>query len=295
MRPKIALATNDEYPELVEGEVLLLKAFVAAGYDTKPVTWNDPSVEWKLFDCVILRACWGYHEKVVEFRAWLDMLAVQGVTLLNPQEIVRWNMHKGYLLELKQAGVPIPQTVLVQQNDTRNLAKVLAEFTGDDFIIKPCYGASAFGIMKVTRSLADLPENGDAYTRLLTHSDVLVQAFVPEIAAGEISAIFFDGTFSHAVTKKPKADDFRSQPEYGGIESRIELENETLAKVHELYSACNKKVLYARLDFVLTANEPLLMELELIEPYLFFDFDDGAADRFVRAFEKFTRLTVEEV
>jgi hypothetical protein len=42
---------------------------------------------------------------------------------------------------------------------------------------------------------------------------VLVQPFLPEIqSTGELSLLFFDGTFSHAVCKRPKAGDYRVQP-----------------------------------------------------------------------------------
>ena len=290
----VALATNSEYPELIAGETLLLKAFLAAGYNAEPAVWDDPSVDWDAFDFVVLRSCWGYHEKVGEFNAWLGMLAKRTITLLNPQDIVRWNMHKGYLFELQQAGLPIPQATLVRQGDTRSLQEILTEFTGDEFVAKPCYGASAFGIMKIAKRHADWEKANAAFAKLLAHSDVLVQAFVPEVANGEISAVFFNGEFSHAVIKKPKAGEFRSQVEFGGIESRIQLDEKTLASVHKLYAACNKKTLYARLDFVVTANGPLLMELELIEPYLFFEFDEGAADRFVHAFESFANVTAKE-
>ncbi|HSW74304.1 MAG TPA: hypothetical protein VLG16_00380 [Candidatus Saccharimonadales bacterium] len=287
MQINIALATSSEYPELIEGETLLLKAFLAAGYTAKAVVWDDSSVDWGSFNFVVIRSCWDYHKKVDAFRDWLDMLAEYGIALLNPQDIVRWNMHKEYLIELQQAGIPLPQTKLIRQSDTRSLQEILAEFTRGEFVAKPCYGASAFGIIKIGKSHADWSEANRKFVDLLAHSDVLVQAFVPEVENGEISAMFFGGEFSHAVIKKPKAGDFRSQVELGGIESHIRLDDATLASIRRLYTACNKKALYARLDFVQTASGPLLMELELIEPYLYFDFDEGAAARFIQAFKGF--------
>lgn len=283
----IALATNSAYPSLAQAETLLHKAFLAAGYNAHPAVWDDPTVDWNSFDFVILRSCWDYHEKVDTFRTWLDTLAARHITLLNPQEIVRWNMHKKYLIELQQAGVPIAQTKLVRQDDERSLQEILAEFTGNDVVAKPCYGASAFGIMKFNKQHIDWQKANTAFTKLLAHSDILVQAFVPEVAHGEISAVFFNGEFSHAVIKKPKAGEFRSQVEFGGVERHIQLGEKLLASVRKLYKTCNKKALYTRLDFVVTLAGPLLMELELIEPYLFFEFDEGAARRFVHAFESF--------
>lgn len=287
MQVNIALATSNQYPELIEGETLLLKAFLAAGYTARAVVWDDQSINWDSFTFVIIRSCWDYHKKVDAFRAWLDMLAKHNVVLLNPQDIVRWNMHKEYLIELQQAGVPIPPTKLIRQNDARSLQEILAEFTRGEFVAKPCYGASAFGIIKIDIRHANWPEVNKKFTKLLAHSDVLIQAFVPEIVNGEISAMLFGGELSHAVIKMPKIGDFRSQVELGGTESPIQLDDATLAGIRRLYAACNKKALYARLDFVQTASGPLLMELELIEPYLFFDFDEAAPARFVQAFKNF--------
>ena len=115
----IALATNQEYPNLLEGEVLPLEAFSKAGYDAEPAVWNDPSVDWGQFGHIIIRCCWGYHRKVEEFYSWLDKLGALGVTVHNPPEIVRWNSHKRYLLDLQSMELPVPETTLVSRSNER--------------------------------------------------------------------------------------------------------------------------------------------------------------------------------
>jgi glutathione synthase/RimK-type ligase-like ATP-grasp enzyme len=139
--------------------------------------------------------------------------------------------------------------------------------------------------MKVVRGEAS--EQSEAqYCRLLRSGDVLVQEFLPEIAQGETSAVFFNNHFSHAVVKVPKPGEFRTNYDLGVTEHAVTLSTEQKARVERLYAQCEQNVLYARLDFVETAKGIRLMELELIEPYLFFDFKEGAADDFVKAFEQ---------
>jgi len=144
----IALATNQEYPNLLEGEVLPLEAFSKAGYDAEPAVWNDPSVDWGQFGHIIIRCCWGYHRKVEEFYSWLDKLGALGVTVHNPPEIVRWNSHKRYLLDLQSMGLPVPETTLVSRSDARPLQETSGSLSCDQVVIKPCYGASSQGVIE---------------------------------------------------------------------------------------------------------------------------------------------------
>src|SRR5216684_3917300 len=182
-------------------------------------------------------------------------------------------------------GLPVPETTLVSRSDARPLQETSGSLSCDQVVIKPCYGASSQGVMKVVRGEAS-EESEAQYRRLLRSSEVLVQEFLPEIAQGETSAVFFNNHFSHAVVKVPKTGEFRTNYDLGGTEHAVTLSTEQKARVEQVYAQCTQDVLYARLDFVETAKGIRLMELELIEPYLFFDYQEGAADGFVKAFEQ---------
>jgi hypothetical protein len=196
---------------------------------------------------VAVRSCWDYHLRVAEFDAWIERVA-RVTTLINAPSLLRWNLHKSYLLGLAAQGVRIPASQLV-----RNV------------VIKPAVSASAYQ----THYLRD---------------DALVQEFVSEVAtAGEWSLLFFDGAFSHAVLKRPRADDFRVQEELGGSatpqippETLIEFARGVLALVQPM-------PVYARVDLVERDAGITLMELELIEPSLFLRADPDATERFVAA------------
>jgi glutathione synthase/RimK-type ligase-like ATP-grasp enzyme len=278
----IAIATNDSYPHLIAGELLLPIAFQAVGITARPVVWNDPAIDWSQYDAVILRSCWGYHEHIPQFFTWLQTLEDLQLRIENSPSTIRWNAHKKYLLDLAERGVVIPPTTLIAQGDSAPLESILSNLSGNDYIIKPCYGAGASGILRTPKNPTSKTKN--SYAALLQRSDVLIQSYIPEIAQGELSAIFIGGTFSHAVLKIPKTGDFRSNSELGGSEQGITLDTETIAKLTEVYKKCAVKTLYARLDVVVNKDIMIVMELELIEPYLYFEHGEGAASRLVQAF-----------
>src|SRR5262249_16204563 len=111
----------------------------------------------------------------------------------------------------------------------------------------------------------------------------LIQPFMPEIVhEGEWSLIFFDGIYSHAVLLKPAFDDFRVQLRHGGIARTVQPSDVMMRKSQTILSLLEeKRPLYARVDFVRKDNKVFLMELELIEPALFFNWHPSSASRFV--------------
>jgi hypothetical protein len=101
---------------------------------------------------------------------------------------------------------------------------------------------------------------------------------MPQIAEGEWSLVFFDGSFSHATLKLPSPGDIFVQQRLGGttqlrqpdarlIEQAAVAVQATIARTHPTDS----RLLYARVDGLDVDGHLLLMELELIEPGLFLD------------------------
>jgi glutathione synthase/RimK-type ligase-like ATP-grasp enzyme len=113
-----------------------------------------------------------------------------------------------------------------------------------------------------------------------------VQQFVPEIQTkGEISFIYVDGAYSHAVCKRPAPGDFRVQQEHGGTAELVDPPDSLLQQAHEMADQVPEVSwsLYCRLDAVARNGKLILMELELIEPELFLGLADDAAETFARA------------
>jgi hypothetical protein len=83
--------------------------------------------------------------------------------------------------------------------------------------------------------------------------------------------------------KRPRAGDFRVQEELGGSAERREPPQALVEQARQALAAAPAPCLYARVDGVERDGGLVVMELELIEPVLYFGADPGAADRFAGA------------
>jgi glutathione synthase/RimK-type ligase-like ATP-grasp enzyme len=274
---RIALATSTEYAELHPDERPLLDALRAAGLDPVVEVWTDPSVDWSAYDAVLLRTVWDYFWLYAEFTEWLAQLDKAGVPVLNSTDQVRWNSDKQYLLELRERGVAI---VPSQVAAGACLREVVAGLTGQQIVVKPTVGGNA---LHTVRGVAGSPELEQALNDL---PDVvyLVQPFVPEIQSdGEWSLLFFNGEFSHAVIKRPATGDYRVQESYGGQTTPTDPPAAVLEGAQAALAASGPTPTYARVDGVVVNDRFLLMEIELIEPYLFLPQSPDAAAKLATA------------
>ena len=100
---------------------------------------------------------------------------------------------------------------------------------------------------------------------------MMVQPFLPAIQTeGELSFIFIDGEFSHALKKSAAKGDYRIQSSYGGTEAAIVPSKSDLEQAIRVLSSVDDELLYARVDMLRADDGELyLMELEAIEPYLY--------------------------
>lgn len=279
---KIALLSCTGYAVALDLERAFAKEFPPQ-YDVKVEVWNDPSVNWSDYNYLIFRTVWDYYNFPTAFAAWLDELEKQGIMTLNPLSIVKRNQHKFYLRDLQNAGIDIIPTVFIPKNTGLNLS-FLKENNWPKGVIKPAisagsYATTLFSIEETAKIEAD-------YADIAAESDLLVQPFMPEIqTVGEISILFFNGQFSHSVLKKPKDNDFRVQSQFGGQYEMYQPDAsvlETAARIVETFSkTSDERLLYARVDGVLRDGKLLLMELELIEPDLYFShFPEGKINFF---------------
>ncbi|ONI74313.1 hypothetical protein BWI15_13385 [Kribbella sp. ALI-6-A] len=276
MTVRIALATSADHPDLHEHDLPLVPALRAAGLEPDVRVWTDPSVDWSSYDAVLLRSVWDYHTRYLEFTEWLGQLDKAGVRLINDSGLVRWNSDKSYLLELRERGVAI---VPSQVAAGACLREVVGGLSGQEIVVKPTVSASALhtvrgvaGSEELSRAMDDLPD-----------TVYLVQPFQPEVQTdGEWSLMFFGGVYSHAVVKRPGTGDYRVQHEYGGTAEQAEPPAAVIAGATEALAALSTTPAYARVDGIVSAGRFLLMELELIEPYLFLTDHTPAFDTFAR-------------
>lgn len=225
-------------------------------------------------DLILLRSTWDYHKRIQEFRNWLTELEARGRRVMNPVPTIRWNLDKAYLRELANLGIAIPETRFEYQLTPARLGALMASLGWPQVVVKPRISATAHGTFLVRA--------GDMVDSLAPawQSGALVQEFVPEVVEqGELSLLFFNGEFSHAVIKKPKSGDFRVQTDFGGSVEPVLPSEAAIRFATRVLDQTPHPWTYARVDIVETAKGPLLMELELIEPHLFFDVEPRSAER----------------
>jgi len=235
-------------------------------------------------DLYVLRTTWDYWDRLGQFRAFIGSMA--DLQLLNRPKTVLANLHKSYLRELEVGGVGVVPTIFVERGQER-AATDAAQARGWSVVVaKPSVGAAGSGLRKFDRVEDGLVE----YLHELTNDGMaLVQLFLPRVASdGETSLVYFEGEYSHAVTKVPASGDYRSQVDFGGVYTLVEATVDQCAEAEKSLQAWEdrygERPLYARVDLVPGMDgEPLLGELELIEPELFLDMHEDAAGRFADA------------
>jgi glutathione synthase/RimK-type ligase-like ATP-grasp enzyme len=277
----VALVTCASHPQLYDDEQALLPAFARVGVTAQAVVWSDPSVPWARFDRVVLRSTWDYFERIDEFVAWLERLEQLGVPLVNSPSLVRWNLDKRYLAWLEARGIAIVPTEFVAAEARCDLAQLMRTRGWTEAVVKPAVSGAAYRTHRVSlATAAGLQAEVDA---ILRGSALLVQPFVDEIVKeGEWSLLFLDGELSHAVLKTPAAGEFRVQTQLGGSFTRVTPPPEVVTAASAVLRALPEAPLYARIDGVRRGGRFLLMEAELIEPYLYSPAAPDVLERFAR-------------
>jgi glutathione synthase/RimK-type ligase-like ATP-grasp enzyme len=281
---RVALATCSYFPDGDEDDAGLPAAI---GGDVAFAIWDDPAVDWSSFDLVVIRSTWDYQGRRDEYLAWAARV---GDRLVNPYDVVAWNTDKRYLRELADAGLPVVPTTLAEPG---------AAFAGaggsgsDDYVVKPTVSA---GSRDTARFRAGEEARAAALVEAIHASGrtAMVQPYVASVdERGETATLFFDGAFSHAIHKgpllkhgvDPTTEVFLAEtiePREASAAERAVAER-VLAHATERFGP----LAYARIDLVADDDgAPLLLELELTEPSLFFGGDPGRLLQFATAIRR---------
>jgi hypothetical protein len=257
----------------------------ARGWTVEEIPWTRPNVDWRDFSVVVIRSTWDYQLQHDRFLQTLSQIESQ-TQLLNPLAICRWNMRKTYLRELAAQGIPTVPTIWLDQLQPAGIAESFEKFATTHLVVKPIVGANADDTYPLEKDVAS--DNLQNALRVFAAKPVIVQPFIDSISAvGEHSLFYFAGRYSHAILKTPCVGDFRVQEEHGGRIQSVTAAADLLAVGEQVIQALGEKLLYARVDLVRLADaEPALMEVELIEPSLYFSYDAKSAERFADALEE---------
>jgi len=260
----------------------LLDFLKGKGLKIEKVIWNDQNINWEDYALAILKSPWDYFDLIEDFYIWLNLLEAKKVKLLNPIDVVRWNSDKKYLKEIEAAGLNITPSIFISNQESINLNDFFKKFNTNKLIVKPCVSGGAKNTFKVTAE--NVIEINEQLNKLVQEEDFIVQPFLPEILEnGEWSFIFFNGLYSHSLIKQAKAGDFRVQPAHGGSVHPQKPNADLVAIAQQYVDLFAKNCLYARVDGTFVDGDFLLMELELIEPFLFLNTEPENYERYYKA------------
>ncbi len=280
----VALASCVDLPGPDLDEAPLLEALAAEGLSAGVLAWDDPAADWSAARMTVLRATWNYPRRPRAFLDWVGT-AARLTDLWNRPPAGRWNFHKRYLLDLERHGVAVTPTELLPRGSDDLLADVMAARGWGEVVIKPAVSASSYR----TKRIGDGQRaEGDSHLRtLLADGDALIQQYLPSVAGyGERALVWIDGELTHAVRKSPR---FHSDAESVSAALPIAPAEAALATaaLARVTGVVGEPPMYARIDVApRPVGGPVVMELELIEPSLYFPQSPQALTGFVAAIRR---------
>jgi glutathione synthase/RimK-type ligase-like ATP-grasp enzyme len=259
------------------------------GWTVEEIPWQQPNVVWDAYDMVVIRSPWDYQKDVPSFLKMLERIDRSSAQLQNPLDIVRWNLEKFYLRQLQGWGVEIVPTLWGANLDCNSLESLFRDLQTEQIVIKPTVGANADDTFRLARcGPEDSTEQAVATFR---SRPFMAQPFLHSVVEqGEYSLFYFGGDYSHAVLKTPKKGDFRVQEEHGAHIIACQSDEELREAGSRAVRAIGRPLLYARVDLVyLASGQPAVMELELIEPSLYFPYNAESPRRFAQALDRISK------
>jgi hypothetical protein len=287
-KPTIALVTAVAARDVDEDLPPLESALRNAGAHVTIAEWDRPH-DWSRFDIALLRSTWDYPQRLTEFFDWAEAVS-QKTKLMNPLPVVKWSADKHYLGDLAKRAVPTVPTKFVEPGEQadRRIVELLSQPDVDEFVVKPAVGAGSRDAQRFGRE--EMEDAARHAERMLNEKrSVLLQPYLARVdELGETSLLYFAGAFSHAIRKGPllKRKEGPTTELFAKetITARVPDAAELSVGARALQAVPFGTPLYARVDLIRDQKDkPVVLELELIEPSLFFPFAVGSAERFAAA------------
>jgi len=254
----------------------VVAALERAGASAGVAHWDDPAIAWHDADAVLVRSAWDYPSRRDEFVAWAGEVGA-GTRLFPDADVVRWNTHKSYLLELEDRGAPIVPTAWLGAGDVVSLADLARDRGWSQVVAKPAVDLAGLHLLVAEDPVAAQ----DDFAALVADHDVLVQPLLRRIRSdGEVSVVCIDGRVSHALHKQPAPDSWRVHEEHGGRFEVVRLDRSRATLAEWVVAATGVEPLVARVDLVPADDGAWQVgEVELVEPALYLGWVPEAADR----------------
>jgi glutathione synthase/RimK-type ligase-like ATP-grasp enzyme len=290
--------THTEYTDIA-------RCLAGQGIESRIIDLTDcQSIQWEDYSLINVRECRGYHRHP-DFLPIIDGLENQlgTVPMTNSFVVIRAAIDKAnYLRELELSGADLIPTVWLQRGESITVEEIIKNTGWQDFVIKPTVSSKSWNTYRVVANGNELKvvkadknmsyQNSKAnnvVADLIEYHDVCIQQFMPEIfSCGELSFVFIDNEFSHAIRKTVASDNWVAHEFFGGKNEYYQATKSEVIWANHIFTLLNQKYgdfLYARIDAIPDKQRLLLLECELMVPRLFLK-EGHALESFVQAMKK---------
>lgn len=286
---RLAFLSMDNLEGFVSDDELAIEPLRKLGWSVQTLSWRRP-YDWNHLDMVVIRTTWDYQNDMEAFLKVLEQIDSSNALLQNDLDLIKWNIRKTYLYDLEKRGNRIVPTLREEAGIAEERLKdCFLQLQTNEIIIKPIVSANADNTFRLKKE--EIASCLDELKKVFSNRSFMVQPFMANIIKeGEFSLFYFGGEYSHTILKTPKAKDFRVQEEHGGIITPVIPSDKLKAKGALAVNSIGKIPLYARVDFVRDQKDEFaIMEVELIEPALYFRMDSQSAGRFAIAVNQIDR------
>ena len=271
----IYIASSEKHIGKIQEDVYIRDVYRNNEFSCEILTLKDIIKISKPFDVVILKSIWGYYLHYRDFIKQISTLRKKNIKLINDYDFIFWNIDKyKYLKELKSINV-IPTTLLNFKN-TKKKSEIIdiilqtnKTLNTDILVVKPCVSESGYLTFKY-----DKTKNNKGVISLLQQNkelDFIAQPYRPSILTGEISVVVINGVLLYGIKRFPGIFCEKLDPVYvkfDGLPIAIKkevniLKSFFLAKFGSYPNIC-------RIDFLKLDTNYEILEVELIDPDLFF-------------------------
>jgi hypothetical protein len=270
----VYIASTEKNMGIIQEDLFIQGAYLKMGVDSKIKTLAQITEEARSDDIVFLKSIWGYHVHYEKFLEQINCLERKNIKLINDYKYIYWNTNKNEYLKAVHFLKIIPTKVLFfnKARSTRDIENMILsstkDFRDERFVIKPTISASGY-----LTFIYNKKSNNVCLQELLEHKNLvfLAQPFRSEIDAGEISLVIINGKIKYGVKRFAGVFTEKQDAEFIDIST---IEEGLLFRIKLLLDYFTKKFAFlpkiCRVDFVKNRRDYELMEIELIDPDLFF-------------------------
>ena len=268
---RVGIVSCDKWSSKIKEDLMLQDSLFKIGIRSEIISWEDKTVDYSKFDCLVLRSVWGYQNNYPEFKKWLELINHLNLPLYNSTDIVLNNIRKDIQFDiLCRNNIPCIKTTFIY-NEIDAVRNIMVR---GDKVLKPIIsGSGEKTILCRDQELKTVSDILTIYDSNFNEDDngLMIQPYVGGIINGEYSCVFVDGINIHNMLRFPGIFASKKKPVFlKDIPSDVK---ELAHKVSRI-DAFNG-YLYMRVDIVVENNKPLIMEVELAEPDLMFKYIDN--------------------